>query len=316
MFVLNHHTFNVCRQFCVMILEKYKPNKIEDLVNKEAAKELKELILKRKKFIITGSTSSGKSLSLELIAKDLKYQLINITEEISDKETMKQKSMFYRAKIFSIDMDSIKSLDKLDDFLDCPYSVALCSDDIYQKRYYEIRKKYQLVKFRKISDFYIINIVKRICTQENIPYDEIAIGKFVSLYNGDIRAVLINLECLRTGITIESIKQLEECKSSNVFDVLTEIFNGDLKKSIRALSDMDQDILPWIEENVVDGKSLACNQLVARADLFKSRIRKTGNWSLDKYYYDFLGGISTLKTGKRMFNPPFSKRTFKRVSKN
>ena len=136
------------------------------------------------------------------------------------------------------------------------------------------------------------------------------------MYNGDIRAVLINLECLKSGITSESVKEMESCRSMNVFDVLTEVFNGELRNSIRALSNINQDLMPWIEENIVDGKSLACSQLVARADLFKTRVSKTSNWSLDKYYYDFLGGMCTLKTGKRMFNPPFSKRAFKRVLKN
>ncbi len=71
---------------------------------------------------------------------------------------------------------------------------------------------------------------------------------------------------------------------------------------------MDQDILPWIEENLVDGKSLEGQEYLSKADLFRTRVIKTNSWSLNKYYFDFLAGIGTLKTGKRMFNPPFSKR--------
>ena len=134
-------------------------------------------------------------------------------------------------------------------------------------------------------------------------------NRLISLYNGDVRAVLISLECLKSeGITPESIKNMEECKSLNVFDILTEVFNSDLRNSIKIVSNADQDISPWIEENVIDGKSLEGYEYLAKADLFKTRTRKTNNWSLDKYYYDFIGGISTLKTCKKTFNPPYSKR--------
>ncbi|MBI4895656.1 MAG: hypothetical protein HY831_04140 [Candidatus Aenigmarchaeota archaeon] len=293
-----------------MLLHKYKPEKIEDMVNKEAAREIKTLIFEKKKFIITGPIGSGKSLSLEIIAKEMKFELINVTDEIFDsKEITKQRSIFYKGKIFVVDLDSIRSLEKLEEFIkECSFSMVMAADDIYQKRYYDIRKKFSLVKFRKISDIYLMNIIKRICLKENIEYSEIALGKLISMYSGDIRAVLITLECIKSeGVTQDSIKSIEECKSLNVFDVLTEVFNGDFKKSTRLLSNMDQDILPWIEENVVDGKSLEAQELVARADLFKSRVIRTNNWSLNKYYFDFLGGISTLKTGRRMFNPPYSK---------
>ncbi|GEM_PF-2181550 len=297
-----------------MLLHKYKPEKIEDMINKEAAKEIKNLILDKKKFIITGPIGSGKSLSLEILAKDMKFELINITDEIFDsKEITKQRSIFYKGKIFVVDLDSIRSLEKLEEFTkECSFSIIMSADDIYQKRYYDIRKKYSLVKFRKISDIYLMNIIKRICQKESIQYSEIALGKLISMYNGDIRAVMITLECIKTeGITQDSIKSIEECKSLNVFDVLTEVFNGDLRKSTRLLSNMDQDILPWIEENIVDGKSLEAQELVARADLFKSRVIRTNNWSLNKYYFDFLGGICSMKTNRRMFNPPYSKMKFR-----
>ena len=295
-----------------MLLNKYRPEKIEDMINKDAAKEIKSHILNKKKFIITGPIGSGKTLSLELIANEMKYQIINVTDDIIKDlpEISKQRSMFYKGKFFIVDLDSIRSLDKLTEFTnECTLSVIMCADDIYQRRYYEIRKKYILVKFRKISDFYLMNIIKRICLKENINCSEIALSRLISLYNGDVRAVLITLECLKSeGITLDSIKNIEECKSLNVFDILTEVFNGDLKKSIKLVGDSDQDLFPWIEENVIDGKSLEGYEYLAKADLFKNRVIRTNNWALNKYYFDFIGGISTLKTGKKTFNPPFSKR--------
>ena len=53
-------------------------------------------------------------------------------------------------------------------------------------------------------------------------------------------------------------------------------------------------------------------EYLAKADLFKARVIKSNSWSMDKYYYDFLGGISTLKTGRKLFNPPYSKRAVKK----
>ncbi|MBI5332444.1 MAG: Flp pilus assembly complex ATPase component TadA [Candidatus Aenigmarchaeota archaeon] len=293
-----------------MLLEKYKPVRIEEMVNKAAAMELKDLLRVKKPFIITGPAGSGKTLALNILAKEMNYEIIHLVDDmLKTPEIAKQRSIFYKGKIFIIELDSLRTLERLDDFAkQSAFPIVLSANDIYQKRYFELRKKHKLVKFRKVSDIYLMNIVKKICLRESIPCSDMALGNLVSLYNGDIRAVLIALECLRAeGITPSSIKNLEECKFLNVFDVLLEVYNGELRHAIRLLSNMDQDIEPWIEENIIDGKSIAANELLAKADLFKTRIERTGSWSLQKYYFDMLGAISALNTGKKMFNPPYSK---------
>ncbi|MFH0836679.1 MAG: hypothetical protein V1870_00975 [Candidatus Aenigmatarchaeota archaeon] len=293
-----------------MLLDKYRPVRVEEMVNKAAAMELKDLLRSKKPFIITGPAGCGKTLAIELVAKDLGYEIIHLSDDLlKTPEITKQRSIFFKGKIFVIELDSLRALDKIDDFgKQSSFPIILSANDIYQKRYYEIRKKYKLVKFRKVSDIYLMNIVKKICLRENILCNELALKNLLLLYNGDVRAVLIALECLRAeGITLSSVRSLEECKFLNVFDVLLEVYNGEIRSAIRLLSNMDQDIEPWIEENIIDGKSIEANELVAKADLFKTRINRTGSWSLQKYYFDMLGAISTLNTGKKMFNPPYSK---------
>ena len=293
-----------------MLLEKYKPVRIEEMINKAAAMELKDMLKVKKPFIITGPAGCGKTLAIDIIAKESGYEIIHLSDELlKNPEIAKQRSIFFKGKIFVIELDSIKFLERIGDFADqSMFPIVLSANDIYQKRYYELRKKHKLVKFRKVSDIYLMNIVKKICLRESIPCSDMALGNLVSLYNGDIRAVLISLECLRAeGITPSSVKALEQCKFLNVFDVLLEVYNGELRHAIRLLSDMDQDIEPWIEENIIDGKSIAANEFLAKADLFRTRINRTGSWTLQKYYFDMLGAISALNTGKKMFNPPYSK---------
>ncbi len=306
-----------------MLLEKYRPDKIEDMANKTPAIEARNNIIAGKRFIITGPIGSGKTLSLKLIAKELRYEIIQVTDDMlkDSKESMGQKSIFYKGKLFLIDLDEIKSMEKMDKFIESSrHPVVMISDDVYQKRYYEIRKKHPLIKFRKIPDFYMSQTIKNICTKEEILCNDLALKKLMNLYNGDIRSVLIALDCLRSeGLTPESVKDLEECKAMDVFELLTEIFNGSINDSRKLMRKTDQDIFPWLEENVVDGASLKANEMLAKADLYQSRVRRSGSWSMEKYYFNFISGISTLKTGKKIFNPPFSRRKFrpaKKVLKN
>ena len=177
-----------------MLLEKYKPVRIEEMINKAAAMELKDMLKVKKPFIITGPAGCGKTLAIDIIAKESGYEIIHLSDELlKNPEIAKQRSIFFKGKIFVIELDSIKFLERIGDFADqSMFPIVLSANDIYQKRYYELRKKHKLVKFRKVSDIYLMNIVKKICLRESIPCSDMALGNLVSLYNGDIRAVLIS----------------------------------------------------------------------------------------------------------------------------
>src|SRR3989344_3951151 len=124
-----------------MLIEKYKPEKIEEMANKLAATELKSLILKNGKVILSGSTGTGKSLSLQIIAKEMKYEIINITGNTikNCKDMAKQQSIFYKGKIFVIELDDMRSLESIENFTkESNFPVILNADDIYQRKYYSL----------------------------------------------------------------------------------------------------------------------------------------------------------------------------------
>jgi DNA polymerase III delta prime subunit len=223
---------------------------------------------------------------------------------------MKQGSLFFKGKIIVVDLDLIHSLEKLESMMkSTPYPIVYTSTDIYQKKYYELRKKHTLIRFQKIADFAMYNLLTSICKKEQIPYSDFAIKHLVRLCESDIRAAIISLCCLKEeGITPESVKSIAEYKTSDVFQTLLNIFGNDLKKARESLSNTEQDILPWIEANANDSTSLSATENIAKADLFKARVMKRQAWNLEKYYYDMIAGISARKICKKRFDPPFARK--------
>ncbi len=305
-----------------MILEKYRPKKIEEMIdNRSQAMEILNMIKNYKKgrgILVYGPPGCGKTLSIELIAKKLNYEIVRLTAaDFRSYNQLKrtilqsslQSSLLYSGKILLIDelefvfdpgmKRGIRELIK-----ESPYPVVLISQNPYVQQLREIRAMCKLVKFNKVRWTSIAKYLEKIAKHEKIKYEKRAIDQLARMSNGDVRAALIDLASLNE-VTMESIKSVgDRDQEQSIFDTLKIIFKTtDIENSSLALEQSDKtpdEIFWWIEENIF--REYESPEEVAKAygflsfaDFFKNQITKRQAWSLQKYFLDGLIMISVAK---------------------
>ena len=91
-------------------IEKYKPKTSEEIP--QPTKLLKELIKNKRNILLYGPTGSCKSISIEIIAKELNHEVIEVNaSDFRNKEQIetiignasKQKSLFEKEKLLLIE---------------------------------------------------------------------------------------------------------------------------------------------------------------------------------------------------------------------
>ncbi|MEM7819673.1 MAG: AAA family ATPase [Candidatus Aenigmatarchaeota archaeon] len=303
-----------------MLLEKYKPKKIDDIVgNKMQIIEIRKWIRNFKPgsaLMLYGPPGVGKSLIIKLLAKELDFELIesyasdNRTYEsfIDLIKSSKQYSVSFKKKLFLIDeidlLDSPKSIIEL--IKESRFPVVLIALNPYDKKLYDVRKICKLIKFQKLSHEEIAKFLADICKKEGIEYDKKDLYQLARISNGDIRSALIDLEFFGK-IPINELGQRGQ--TEDIFNILriimktTNIQNASM--IIKNYEDI-QELIMWIRENIIEEyKDINDIAIVydyfSKADLFLSRAIKRQDWSLQKYFFD-LSIFSLVLSKKNKYN--------------
>jgi replication factor C large subunit len=303
------------------ILEKYKPKRISEVIgNRKQMEDALNFIKNFKKgkaLFLYGPPGCGKSLSIELIAKELSYEIIELSpSDFRDYNTIKQKifeagkqrSLFGKGRIVLIDDVEVKDkgMEKaiLELIKNSSYPVVLTANNPFEKSLATIRKFSEMIKFDKIHSNNLKAFLEKIAKKEGKKYEEKAIAQLARMANGDVRAALIDFETL-DEITEESIKKLSTREvEQSIFDTLKVIFKT---KSIntallaaRQSEKTPEEIFWWLEENLIKEykkpEDLAKGfEYLAEADFFQSMIIKRQSWELQKYFLDSMAFVSIAK---------------------
>ena len=326
-----------------MFLEKYKPKDFNSFIGskKDIENLLSFLETGKGGLIITGSTGVGKTLIIELAAKQLNYEIcsLNADDFRSGKEiervlieASKQKSMFSDGKIIVVDeADAISDYGAsgtLTELLKISkFPLVLVANDLYSKNLYNLRKKCKLIKLQKPRYDAIAEFLIKICREEKIKYEEGAIRQMARICDGDIRAVLIDLESLAPyGATKEGINILgERGRDLSIFETIRLILKVKTIQGLGDLSDYEIDkIFEWLKENIhreYTGDDLSkAYEFLTKADKFKQRMIKSQAWPLMKYYKELsIIGVALSKNKVNQnfiaYKPPrFIKTMYKNMS--
>ncbi|MBU5678291.1 MAG: replication factor C large subunit [Candidatus Aenigmarchaeota archaeon] len=305
----------------VDFLLKYKPKSISEVVgNRKQMEEALKFIKEYKKgqaLLLYGPSGVGKTLCAELIAKELNYELIELSSsDFRDYESIKrdifeagkQRSIFGKGKLILIDEIEIKDKGMIKAILELirssEYPVILTSNNPWEKSLLPIRQASKLIKFEKIKSEEIKRFLEKIAKKEKIKYEERALEQLARLANGDIRAAIIDLSTLNE-VTEESVKTISTRElEQTIFDTLKIIFKTKnietAKLGITQSEKEPEEIFLWIEENLPKEYSkeedlAKAFEYLAKADFFYSMIIKRQNWALEKYFIDFLSFVSIAK---------------------
>lgn len=302
--------------------DKYTPKSLDEIVgNRKAIEEIKEWSKEHKKpLFIYGSPGIGKTLTANLLAKELGWAILNTdASDLRDKDAIKSlfsvactsNTLFCKTRLIIIDeIDSIADKRGGEDYgffsefekiieKSIQPIVFIANDPYENKKIRPLFEKCQQVKFDLPYKQSILKFAKDICEKEGIEYDIVSLNAIVENCANDIRALMIDIYTLSFDkkITLEDTESLgDRKKNEDVFKGLQKIFYPKDFYETRNVIDtlgIDWDLLfAWIEENTPrqyknpNNLSRAFENL-SKADISNARIRGN-NWVMLKYVFDYL----------------------------
>lgn len=310
--------------------EKYKPNKLYDVVGEEhILSQLEDFILnykrqRKKSIILYGLTGTGKTCSVHAIANENDLEIVELNaSDFRNKASINelignaigQASLFYKGKVILIDeidgLSGIKDrggVQAVVNFLGkSPYPLVMTANDIYQDKLSSIRNKSILLEFKGLSNDSIVSVLKKISDEEELKFDEKLLKKLAGRSGGDLRGAITDLQILSVlkKISEEDIDSVgDRKKEQEIFALLRLIFKSkELDLISKTCDDVDlnfDEMFLWIDENLpleYSGKelSLAYDRL-SKADVFRGRIRRWQHWRFLVYQKFFMNeGVALAK---------------------
>ncbi len=313
---------------------KYRPNTLSDIVNnREAVKKFVDWLKawsrkppKKRAALLYGPPGVGKTVCVEAASKDLGYELIetnasdyrtaDVIERVAGLASQ-YRPFFGKGRIVlldevdglhgTVDKGGVKAIISIVKKTRCP--IVFTANDPYDKRFSSLRKICQLIQFKKLTIKDVTSLLKKICLREGIEADEEALRLIAERSTGDLRSAVNDLQALAQGkkrLRYEDVAWLaSRDRKEEIFQVLNLIFNSktceEAKRAIdRSAVDMDM-LFEWVYENIpyqmrTPEELVKAMDAIALADVYRARIRKTGNWKFLRYVIDFMtAGIATAK---------------------
>ncbi|MEK6952784.1 MAG: replication factor C large subunit [Nanoarchaeota archaeon] len=310
--------------------EKYRPRKLDEVfVSKEKILMLKKLILEKKPVIMNGPTGSGKTSLVYALADELNYDVFEINGsdyrnknniDLIVKPSSLEGSLFGRGRIILI--DDIEGLSGTKDrggvqalanvLNESKWPIVITTTDAYNQKISILRKRSGLIEIDPFDSLTIFNILKKICDNEDIIYDEAALKELSRRASGDIRAAINDLQNLTSKnkeLGKESLESLDDReKKEEIFTALNLIFKGrEIGKVVNSIEKTDVDLdeaFLWIDENLplqyLKNKDLfSAYESLSKADIFNGRIIRWQYWRFLVYRNFFMtAGVALSKEDK------------------
>jgi replication factor C large subunit len=316
---------------------KHKPKTVEEIVgNEEGKKEflnwldiwIKGKIPVKKAVLIYGPPGIGKTLLVEVSAKQFNLELIDINAgDIYSGEvvrkialgTSKEKSFENKMKIILIDeLDSIEG-SKLNQSLPyilelihesfCP--VVLIANDGWKPELWQIRNVAYMIEMKKLNTKQIISYLEKICKEEKLEYEEAALKIIAERSEGDMRSAILDLQLVsvfkRVGVKEVNLLAPKD-RQLDVFSVIRKIiYTTTFLSAKNAAEEFPYDpetLMLWINENIprfyTNPIDLAtAYDRLSQADIFKNIAEKQRYWRFLLYFIEEMtAGVALAKTTK------------------
>jgi replication factor C large subunit len=167
-----------------------------------------------------------------------------------------------------------------------------------------------VIQFYEVHSHHIIELLKRICREENVIADIRLLKTIADRSKGDARSAVNDLQSLcfnRKQINLQDMDALGyRDRETLIFDALREVFKTksfqNSRECMRNVDVQPEMLLLWISENLpreyLDIEDLVRGyDGVSKADVFFGRVKKGRAYELWSYACDLMsGGVSVAKT--------------------
>ncbi len=308
---------------------KYRPRRIEDVVNQEQAKKLFIPWLKKwlsgsppekKAALFYGPAGVGKTSLVEAAAHEYGLELIEMNaSDFRRKEDIErvarvaavQSGLFSRRKIILLDeVDGISgTADRggLDAILELiritRHPIVMTANDPWNQRLRPLREAALMVPFNRLSDRHIVAVLKKICSMEGLECEEKALKLIAQRAEGDLRSAINDLQAVAEGygrVTEDIVRMVvvNRDRQYSPWEMLRKLFMARYAwQASRAVKHADVDyetLLQWINENIPiqlsDPEDVwRAYEALARADIMLARTKRNSAWELLSYVFDLAG---------------------------
>src|SRR3989344_4140288 len=320
--------------------EKYRPRYFGDVRGQDLAIEklrsfLRNLSKSDKKAIaLYGPPGTGKTSIAYVIANETQSELFELNaSDLRDREKLneilrpatEQRSLTNKGKVILVDeVDGISEVDRggLDELISLiessSYPMIITANDIWDKKFSELRKTVELVQLKEIDYKTIKEIMTEILRKEKKFIEGDILTNIAIKSRGDLRAAINDLQIAANMPNPSDIIIDERNKEIDIFSAMRLIFKGKANNALLKLLDSVnmplEEVLLWIEENIpteYSGKELAkAYDALSKVDIFKRRIYRQQYWRFLVYETALLSyGIASAKKTEKLGFTSYKKPT-------
>jgi replication factor C subunit 1 len=302
-----------------MLSQRYKPTDINGIIgNKKNIDGIQQWIQNienntkntKKCLLISGNTGIGKTLSVDIILKTLKYNIVELnSDDERDKEYIKGnikpmlqvvKTVFGKKNALVVnDLDCLSDHGFISALIDCiketKIPIICTCNDRYNQAFKTFATYCEDIKFKNPSTNEIYNFINSIYKKEKILISEVNAKKLIENSNNDIRNTLNNLQLYNHKLEIKSEKDSTQIGIFDMANIMLSQTN-DFEKKYKTFW-LDSDLSPlMVHENYINNTIKSTNNseanklknlddlfaganYLSNIDLFESDIEAT-NWEL------------------------------------
>jgi replication factor C large subunit len=306
-------------------VEKYRPQKIDDVIGNEEAKAtfvewLKSKRRKKKAVLLYGPPGVGKTALVNAASNEFGFRIIEMnasdtrTEKAINK-VAKPATSFIGLDIFSTggkgnllfldevdgvagreDRGGIGAIVKIVEASRVPVIMAANDPDLQKIRH--LKKVCVLIRFHQVRIPLIIEMLRRICRMEHVEAEFEALERIAQNSKGDVRSAINDLQGLSEAGKVLTLQDTMVLSSRNkdisMEETLRSFFSvkslAEAENLLRRSSVDYDDFLMSVGDNLprryLDPAELAeAYDHVSQADMFRGRIG-TEHWHLLRYFYN------------------------------